>query len=69
MSNWTFRDVGKFDNQAEVDHWARENRIDPRDVKTRPGAGGKIEAEVRESAYKGSSNDVFGGVDRGSGYR
>lgn len=69
MTNWSFRDVGSFDNEAAVDQWARENRVDPRDVKTRAGAGGRIEAEVRESAMKGSQNDVFGGYDRGSGFR
>lgn len=69
MSNWSFRPIGTFENDAAVDQWARMNGVSPRDVKTRKGSEGKIEAEVRESAYDDSSNDVFGGFDRKSGFR
>lgn len=69
MSNWSFRSIGSFQSEADVDQWARENRVDPGDLKTRRGRDGRIEAVVRESAYDDSSNDVFGGFDRRSGYR
>jgi hypothetical protein len=69
MSNWSFRSVGSFRSEAEVDQWARENRVNPADLKTRKGRNGRIDAEVRESAYDDSSSDVFGGFDRKSGYR
>ena len=69
MSNWSFRSIGSFRSESEVDQWARENRVSPGDFKTRRGRDGRIEAEVRESAYDDSSNDVFGGFDRRSGYR
>jgi hypothetical protein len=69
MSNWSFRSVGSFSSEAEVDQWARENRVNPADLKTRKGRNGHIDAEVRESAYDDSSSDVFGGFDRKSGYR
>jgi hypothetical protein len=69
MSNWNFRSVGTFDNEADVDKYARDNRINPADMKTRKGRDGRVEAEVRESAYDDSSNDVFGGYDRKSGFR
>ena len=69
MSNWSFRSIGTFRSEAEVDQWARENRVNPCDLKTRRGRDGRIEAEVRESAYDDSVNDVFGGFDRRSGFR
>ena len=69
MSNWSFRPIGSFENDAAVDHWARENDVDPRDVKTRKGREGRIEAEVRESAYDESKTEIFGGFDRKSGFR
>jgi hypothetical protein len=69
MSNWSFRSIGSFTSEADVDHWARENRVSPRDVKTRKGRDGRVDAEVRESAYDDSSSDVFGGFDRKSGFR
>jgi hypothetical protein len=69
MSNWNFRQIGSFNNEADVDQWARENRVNPGDLKTRRGRDGRIEAEVRESAYDDSTNDVFGGFDRKSGFR
>ena len=64
MSNWNFRSIGSFDSESEVDLWARRNGVDSRDLKTRKGSDGRISAEVRESAYDESSNDVFGGYDR-----
>jgi hypothetical protein len=69
MSNWSFREIGSFKNEAEVDEWARRNQVNPGDLKTRKGRDGRIDAEVRESAYDESSNDVFGGFDRKSGYQ
>jgi hypothetical protein len=69
MSNWSFREIGSFKNEAEVDEWARRNQVNPSDLKTRKVRDGRIDAEVRESAYDESSNDVFGGFDRKSGYR
>ena len=69
MSNWSFRSVGSFGSEAEVDRWARENRVNAADLKTRKGRDGGIELEVRESAYDDSTNDIFGGFDRRSGFR
>ena len=69
MSNWSFRPIGSFGSEADVDQWARENRVNPSDLKTRKGRDGRVDAEVRESAYDDSSNDVFGGYDRKSGFR
>lgn len=69
MSNWNFRQIGSFNSEADVDQWARENRVRTGDLKTRRGRDGRIEAEVRESAYDVSSNDVFGGYDRKGGFR
>lgn len=69
MSNWSFRSIGSFNSESEVDQWARRNGVDNRDLKTRPGRDGRIHAEVRESAYDDSSNDVFGGYDRKGGFR
>lgn len=68
MSNWNFRKIGSFDDDAAVNLWARQNCVDPRDVKTRKGSEGRLEAEVRESAYDNSDNQVFGGRDRNSGF-
>jgi len=68
MSNWHFRKLGSFDNDADVNLWARQNRVDPRDIKTRRGSDGKLEAEVRESAFDDSQKPVFGSYDRGSGF-
>jgi hypothetical protein len=69
MSNWNFREIGSFDSDADVDHWARLNRVHPRDLKTSKGANGRITAEVRSSAYDESSDDDFGGFKRGTGFR
>ena len=69
MSNWNFRTIGSFRSEADVDEWARLNRVSLNDVKTRKGRDGRIEAEVRESAYDESQNDIFGGFDRKSGFR
>lgn len=69
MSNWSFRLIGSFKSEADVDQWARENRVSVSDLKTRKGRDGRVDAEVRESAYDESSNDVFGGYDRKSGFR
>lgn len=69
MSNWSFRPIGSFKSEADVDQWARENRVSPNDLKTRKGRDGRVDAEVRESAYDDSSNDIFGGFDRKSGFR
>jgi hypothetical protein len=48
---------------------ARENLVSLKDLKTCKGRDGRISAEFRESAYDVSSNDVFGGFDRKSGFR
>jgi hypothetical protein len=69
MSNWSFREIGSFKNEAEADEWARRNRVNPGDLKTRKGRDGRIDAEVRESAYDDSSNDVFRDFDRKNGYQ
>ena len=69
MSNWSFRSIGSFGSESVVDQWARRNGIDSRDLKIRKGSDGRISAEVRESAYNESSNDVFGGYDRKGGFR
>ena len=69
MSNWHFRKIGSFNSEAEVDLWARQNRVSLSDLKTRRGRDGTVEAEVRESAYDKSNNHIFGGFDRGSGFR
>jgi hypothetical protein len=69
VSNWSFREIGSFKNEAEVDEWARRNRVSPSDVKTRKGRDGRIDAEVRESAYDDSNSDVFGGYDRRGGFQ
>jgi hypothetical protein len=69
MSNWSFRSIGSFKSERDVDQWARENGVDVRDIKTRRGRDGSVDADVRESAYDGSSNDIFGGYDRKSGFR
>lgn len=69
MNNWTFRPIGSFRSERDVDQWAQENNVDTRDVKTRKSRDGRVEAEVRESAYDESSNQVFGAFDRHSGYR
>ena len=69
MSNWNFRSIGSFDNESEVDQWARRNGVDTSDLKTRKGSDGRVAAEVRESAYDESSSDVFGGYDRKGGFR
>ncbi len=68
MSGYSYRQLGSFENDAAVDEFARRNRIDARDIKTRKTTNGKIEADVREDAYDASQNDVFGGYDRGSGF-
>lgn len=69
MSNWSFRQIGSFDSESAVDQWAKQNGVNSSDVKTRKGSDGRISAEVRESAYDDSSNDVFGGYDRKGGFR
>ena len=69
MSNWNFRSIGSFGSESEVNQWARRNGVDVRDLKTRKGSDGRVAAEVRESAYDASSNDVFGGYDRRGGFR
>lgn len=68
MSNWNFRSVGTFDDEAAVNLWARQNGVDARDVKTRKGSEGRVEAEVRESGYDSSNSPVFGSRDRDSGF-
>ena len=68
MSNWSFRNLGSFRNQQEVDNWAARNSVDPRDIKTRPGSDGNLDADVRESAYKDSDSHVFGRRDPSSGF-
>ena len=68
MSGYNYRTLGNFDSEAEVDDYARKNQIDVRDIKTRRGLGGKIEADVREDAYDSSKSDTFGGYDRKSGF-
>lgn len=68
MSGYSFRNLGSFENEAAVDEYARKNRIDVRDIKTRRTMNGKIEADIREDAYDSSQSDVFGGYDRSSGF-
>ena len=68
MSGYSFRNLGSFENEAAVDEYARRNRIDVRDIKTRKTVNGKIEADIREEAYDSSQSDVFGGYDRDSGF-
>ena len=68
MSGYSYRNIGSFESEAEVDEYARKNRIDVRDIKTRRSIGGKIEADIREDAYDASQSDVFGGYDRNSGF-
>lgn len=69
MSNWNFRAIGSFGSDAEINQWATKNGVNAADIKTRKGADGKIDAEVRESAYDSSSNQVFGGYDRNGGFQ
>lgn len=68
MSGYSYRRLGTFDSESAVDLWARENRVDVRDVKTRKKSDGSIEAEVREDAYDASESDVFGGYSRNTGF-
>ena len=68
MSGYSYRQLGSFENEGAVDEYARRNRIDVRDIKTRWTMVGRIEADVREDAHDSSQNDVFGGYDRGSGF-
>lgn len=68
MSGYSFRNLGSFESEADVDEYARRNRIDVRDIKTRRALNGKIEADVREDAYDSSKSDIFGGFDRNSGF-
>ena len=37
MSNWHFKKIGSFNSEAEVDLWARQNRVSLSDLKTRRG--------------------------------
>lgn len=69
MSGYSYRTLGSFESEAEVDDYARKNQIDVRDIKTRRGLGGTIEAAVREEAYNASKSDIFGGYSRGSGFQ
>ena len=69
MSGYSYRNVGKFDSEQDVDEWVRKNRIDTRDLKTRKNRDGSIDADVREDAYDSSSNDIFGGHSRESGFQ
>ena len=68
MSGYSFRSLGSFESAADVDEYARRNRIDVRDIKTRKGVNGKLEADIREDAYDASQNDTFGEYDRNSGF-
>lgn len=68
MSGYSFRSLGSFESEAAVDEYARKNRIDVRDIKTRKTMNGKIEADIREDAYDASQSDVFGGYDRNTGF-
>ena len=68
MSGYSFRNLGTFGSEVDVDEYARRNRIDVRDIKTRKGANGKLEADIREDAYDASQSDTFGGYDRSSGF-
>ena len=69
MSGYSYRTLGSFESEAEVDDYARKNQIDVRDIKTRRGLGGKIEADIREDVYDASKSDIFGGYSRGSGFQ
>jgi hypothetical protein len=69
MSGYSYRTLGSFENEAEVDEYTRRNQIDVRDIKTRRGLGGKIKADIREDAYDASKSDIFGGYSRGSGFQ
>lgn len=68
MSGYSLRNLGSFECEADVDEYARRNRIDARDIKTRKGSNGKIEADIREDDYDASQSDTFGGYDRNSGF-
>lgn len=68
MSGYSFRNLGSFESEFDVDEYARRNRIDVRDIKTRKGLSGKIEADIREDDYDASHSDTFGGYDRNSGF-
>ena len=56
-------------SSAKDPSWAKRNGVDTRDLKTRKGSDGRVAADVRESEYDESSNDVFGGYDRKGGFR
>lgn len=69
MSGYSYRNVGKFDGEGDVNEWARKNQVDSRDLKTRKNQDGSIDADVREDAYDASSSDIFGGYSRESGFQ
>ena len=68
MSGYSYRTLGSFESEADVDEYARKNQIDVRDIKTRRALNGNIEADAREDAYDASQSDTFGGYDRNSGF-
>ena len=69
MSGYSYRTLGSFDSEAAVDDYARKNQIDIRDIKTRKNGDGSIDADVREDVFDSSSDNVFGGYSRGSGFQ
>ena len=46
MSGYSYRTLGSFESEADVDEYARKNQIDVRDIKTRRALNGNIEADA-----------------------
>lgn len=56
--SFNFKDVGSFSSDADAVRWARDNGIDPRDLRTSPdGPDGKVRAAVRDEANSGDWQD------------
>lgn len=56
MSGFSWRDIGSFESEADVNDWARRNGIAHGDVSTRSSNDGRVRAQVRNSAVEERSD-------------
>lgn len=56
MSGYSYRNVGKFESEQDVDEWARNNRVDSRDFKSRKNRARSISAILSAADTKIASS-------------
>ena len=65
MNGFEFDEVGEFGSDVDADDWAREHKLDPRDVDVRTQANGRKRVWVRRGSTRMSNIELRNSRDRG----